>query len=168
MKQLTCKNCKLVHDWDYDRSYKALVESKLPRREIKCTCGNVMTTIKINKSIPETSVVSEVNRESSKRQMEIIEKRLKGPQIICTNCDKQSGWYKERENESLELGHKKNLVCGHCGHIVLIIEGGVPEKLKQINRPKVDKGYAGRIRKNDKPIRKRREPVEKTPLIKWD
>ena len=113
MRTLTCNSCKVTHDWDYKKSYDALVESKLPTREIKCLCGNIMTIIKINKSIPETSVIAQVNRESSDRQKEIIEKRLRSPQIVCTNCDKPSGWYKERENESLELGHKKNLVCGN-------------------------------------------------------
>lgn len=171
MKTLTCSSCKAVHPWDYDRSYKALVESGLPSREIKCLCGNPLTTIKINKDIPSNSVIAKVNRESQ-IQREIIEERMKKPQILCPGCNKPSGWYKEREHESMPLGHKKNLVCQHCATIVLIIEGGAPEKFKQMNKPKVDIGYVGKkeelSKKQNKKKIKRRVKTEKVPIINWD
>ena len=168
MKTLTCSNCKSIHHWDYNKSYEALLESKLPSREVKCLCGTTLTIIRLKTDIPETSVVSQIGRETQERQRQIIEKRLNSPQIWCTNCKDNSGWYQERHHESIPLGHKNNLLCQHCSHTVLIIEGGVPEKYKQMNRPKVDRGYAGVVEdKRNRKTRKRREKVDKTPIIKW-
>lgn len=168
MKTLTCNKCKTVHKWDYDKSYKALLESGLPLREVKCPCGTVMNIIKIKKYIPKNSIIAKANREAALRGIKIVEERMKSPQIICQNCKKESGWYKERDHEIMPEGHTKNLLCGHCTHTVLVLEGGVPEKHKVINKPKVYDGYAGYIKKKrSEPVMKRRVKVDKTPIIKW-
>ncbi len=174
MKTIICNKCKSEHPWDYNKSYKALLESNIPSRDIKCLCGNHMITIRINKNIPLTSIVSEKDNESNNRIKNIIEKRLKSTQIICQNCDKESGWYKNREHESVPLGVKKTLSCVHCCSAVLVIKGGKKEIYKSINKPKVDLGYAGRINKNikSKPInrhteRKVKVKIDNVPLINW-